>query len=184
MSHSSVVTGWHLTSSQIPIRRPCPPGYSGSGATRCVDANGCLAPSNPKQACPAGINCLIPPTPCYPNVVCRDVPAAQDETGLKYTCGACPLGASFALPSLSHPVVLDNAAARGCYARIHLTSSPLLPVKGYAGDGITCQPCTIDISTLLPTFNGLVLPRGLEGTIFGAWHPLLSLVNFRKKGAD
>lgn len=31
-------------------------------------------------------------SPCFPNVRCFDVPAAQDPTGRKFTCGACPVG--------------------------------------------------------------------------------------------
>lgn len=47
---------------------PCPPGYSGSGSTGCVDADGCTAAVNRKQPCIPGVPCI--PTPCYPNVPC------------------------------------------------------------------------------------------------------------------
>ncbi|KAK3255035.1 hypothetical protein CYMTET_35770 [Cymbomonas tetramitiformis] len=48
----------------------CPSGYEGSGETTCTDIDGCA------------------PNPCFPRVVCTDVPAPGDG----YTCAACPEG--------------------------------------------------------------------------------------------
>ncbi|KAK3282022.1 hypothetical protein CYMTET_10221 [Cymbomonas tetramitiformis] len=49
---------------------PCPAGYSGTGDTVCVDADGCVL------------------EPCFPGVECTDTQAP--DTGR--TCGACPEG--------------------------------------------------------------------------------------------
>ncbi|KAK3253170.1 hypothetical protein CYMTET_37562 [Cymbomonas tetramitiformis] len=48
----------------------CPLGFEGSGASSCVDADGCG------------------PEPCFPGVACTDVPAP----GEGFTCGSCPEG--------------------------------------------------------------------------------------------
>ncbi|KAK3233868.1 hypothetical protein CYMTET_55843 [Cymbomonas tetramitiformis] len=48
----------------------CPVGYEGTGYTTCVDTDGCS------------------PMPCFPGVVCEDVPAP----GVGYICAGCPEG--------------------------------------------------------------------------------------------
>ncbi|KAK3274589.1 hypothetical protein CYMTET_17234 [Cymbomonas tetramitiformis] len=48
----------------------CPSGYEGSGETTCTDIDGCA------------------PSPCFPRVMCTDVPAPGDG----HACAACPEG--------------------------------------------------------------------------------------------
>ena len=61
-------------------------GYSGSGDTACVDINGCSPAVNSPQPGSA--------SPCYPGVLCRDVPAVNVTAANPgaFTCGPCPLG--------------------------------------------------------------------------------------------
>lgn len=67
-----------------PVCGACAPGYVGTGDTQCVDSDGCSPANNPPQRNSS--------TPCARGVRCADVPAAEDPTGRRFVCGACPPG--------------------------------------------------------------------------------------------
>ena len=141
---------------------PCPPGYSGSGETRCVLA----------------VSCAVDNGGCDEVVSCTDTAAGP-------VCGSCPPG--YDGDGAVGCVDYDACAAQPCFRGVHCTDLPAPQMgftcsacpAGFVGDGVDCvaNVCFVGNGGCDASVSCINEPTATTGRVCGACGSGLTDVN-------